>query len=77
MGTRRTLGRYDARTRRRILGELTERGEPFTLADYLDAVDHAISRQQALADLKGCPSIALEGRGRGARWIVDRSGRFS
>jgi len=77
MGTRQALGRYDARTRRRILNQLAERGEPFTLADYLDAVDHAISRQQALADLKGCPEIALEGRGRGARWRTARLSRFS
>jgi len=68
MASRRTLGRYDARTRRRILDDLVDRGEPLTLADYLDAVDHAVSRQQALADLRGCPRLALEGRGRGAVW---------
>jgi len=77
MGTRRALGRYDARTRRRILSQLAERGEPFALSDYLDAVDHAISRQQALADLRGCPDVVLEGHGRGARWRTAGPARFS
>jgi hypothetical protein len=68
LATRRTLGRYDARTRRRILARLVERGEPFSMADYLDALDHAVTRQQALADLRACAGLALVGRGRGAVW---------
>lgn len=66
--TKRALGRYDARTRRAILHDLVERRRELTLADYLDAVDHAISRQQALADLRSSPDLRLEGRGRGAKW---------
>jgi hypothetical protein len=77
MGARRALGRYDARTRRRILGELVARRAPFTLADYLDAVDHAISRQQARADLRGCPDLVLDGHGRGATWRTTGPARFS
>jgi hypothetical protein len=66
--TKRALGRYDVRTRRAILRDLLERRGQLTLADYLDAVDHAISRQQALADLRSSPGLRLEGRGRGAKW---------
>lgn len=72
--TKRTVGRYDAVTRGRILAELSLRGSDFTLADYLDAVDHAISRQQALMDLKRCPGLVVKGHGRGARWWRKRRG---
>lgn len=66
--TKRTVGRYDARTRHRILEDLLgQRGE-LTLADYLDAVDHAISRQQALTDLRAFPGLQTRGHGRGAKW---------
>lgn len=66
--TKRAVGRYDARTRSQILSELIERRGELTLADYLAAVDHAISRQQALADLRAHPRLRVEGHGRGARW---------
>jgi hypothetical protein len=66
--SKRALGRYDAHTRRTILQELVTRRGELSLADYLDAVDHAISRQQALADLRGSPQLQLEGHGRGAKW---------
>ncbi|MBI2896200.1 MAG: hypothetical protein HYY06_21760 [Deltaproteobacteria bacterium] len=65
--TRSVLGRYDARTRRDILAALISRRDEVSLGDYLSAVDHSISRQQALADLR---RLGLEpvGRGRGTRW---------
>jgi len=66
--TRRTVGRYDAPTRQAVLSELASRSSGFILADYLEAVDHSISRQQALFDLKRHPGLALRGHGRGARW---------
>ena len=66
--TKRALGRYDSATRRRILSELIEEQGSVTLAEYLAAVDHAITRQQGLADLRSLDGIVLEGRGRGARW---------
>jgi len=66
--TKRALGRYDARTRRDILRELIARRGELTLAEYLDAVDHAVSRQQALADLKNSPELYLQGHARGAKW---------
>lgn len=67
--TKRTVGRYDAPTRRRIARDLAARG-PFTLSAYLDAIDHSITRQQARADLMGA-GLHLEGHGRGARWSSD------
>lgn len=66
--SKRSVGRYDAQTRRRILGELVERYADFSIGDYLSAVDHSISRQQALADLRACGAIVPTGGGRGARW---------
>jgi len=66
--SKRALGRYDAETRRRILKELADRRENFSIADYLSSVDHGISRQQALADLNAYGGIEPIGRGRGARW---------
>lgn len=66
--TKRTVGRYDAQTRLRILSELAATTGAFSLADYLAAVDHAISRQQALVDLRSIPNLEPTGRGRGARW---------
>ena len=66
--SKRTVGRYDPDTRRRILSELAERRALFSSADYLSAVDHGISRQQALSDLTSHPAIEHVGQGRGARW---------
>jgi hypothetical protein len=71
--TKRALGRYDARTRRAILRNLFARQPELSLAEYLDAVDHAISRQQALADLRSAPELRLRGHGRGAKWYVVRT----
>jgi hypothetical protein len=70
--TKRTVGRYDADTRRRILSELAANGQAFSLAEYLAAVDHAVSRQQALLDLRGFPHLSSTGRGRGAKWRARR-----
>lgn len=66
--TKRTVGRYDADTRRRILAELAAARPDFSLADYLEAVDHAVSRQQALVDLRSFGGLTLKGHGRGAKW---------
>lgn len=66
--TRRTVGRYDARTRRAILRDLAASRGAITLGEYLQAIDRTITRQQALADLRQSPELELVGRGRGARW---------
>jgi hypothetical protein len=66
--TKRSVGRYDAVTRKRLVMQLAQRKKRFSLADYLDDIDHSISRQQALADLKSCFDLTVVGHGRGARW---------
>jgi hypothetical protein len=66
--TKRAVGRYDARTRQQILGELVARSGALTLAEYMDAIDHGVSRQQALLDLRRFPGLSQAGHGRGARW---------
>ncbi len=68
--SKRTVGRYDADTRRRILEQLATRRETFTTNDYLDAIDYGISRQQALSDLHAHADLGKLGskRGRGAKW---------
>ena len=68
VATKRVVGRYDSRTRRDILQALLNRRGEVTLGDYLAAVEHAITRQQALADVRRSPGLELVGRGRAARW---------
>ena len=66
--SKRSVGRYDAQTRRRILHDLIARHPEFSIADYLSAIDHSVSRQQALKDLVACNAIEPTGTGRSARW---------
>jgi hypothetical protein len=67
--TRKTrVGRYDAATRRRIRQALADRRGAFAMGDYLTAVDHAVTRQQAYQDLSRDPDFERVGHGRGARW---------
>ncbi len=68
--TKRTVGRLDAQTRLSIARRLAENHNGFTLAEYLHAIDHSVSRQQALLDLKRLHSIHPQGQGRGARWVA-------
>lgn len=66
--TKKTVGSFDPTARRNILEKLLHERHSITLADYISALDHAISRQQALLDLKTIPGLQCEGHGRGARW---------
>jgi hypothetical protein len=67
--TRKTrVGRYDAATRRRIRQALADRRGTFSMGDYLAAVDHAVTRQQAYQDLSRDPDFERVGHGRGAHW---------
>jgi hypothetical protein len=70
--TKRTVGRYGSDTRKRILTDLAATGVEFSLADYLAAVDNAISRQQALKDLQALPGLHSSGHGRGAKWRMKK-----
>ncbi len=65
---KRTVGRPERSTRRQILADLVERHGTIAVSQYLDAIDHAISRQQALSDLRSRPGLKRVGKGRGARW---------
>jgi len=67
--TKRTVGRYDAVTRKRLLLDMAH-ARPFSLSEYLAVVDHSISRQQALHDLKSNQNLTVAGHGRGARWLL-------
>jgi hypothetical protein len=66
--TKELVGTFDADSRAYVRRRLAERRGAFKLSEYLDALDHAISRQQAYQDLKGDPDFMVEGHGRGARW---------
>ncbi|HPM42049.1 MAG TPA: hypothetical protein PLY45_06405 [bacterium] len=66
-------GSLGASSRRNVaLGLLKARGR-IRLSDYLAALPFRVSRQQALIDLQSVPGIRLRGRGRGARWEVNRN----
>ncbi len=66
------LGRYDARSRQTILEGLTGTAGGVTLVDYLDAIDHSVSRQQAITDLRR-HGLAPDRHGPGAAWRAKRS----
>ncbi len=68
--TKRAVGSYDAYTRGLIRAELLKARGEVTLAEYLEALDHSVSRQQAYNDLRGDERLALTGHGRGARWYL-------
>ncbi len=61
------VGRYDAETRRAVLDGLLARGEGVSVSELLAALDHSISRQQALVDLRAAGLVPSR-RGPGARW---------
>ena len=67
--TKKTVGAYSFQTRQKIILDLIMTGQEISLKEYLKAVNHTISRQQALYDLKHCGNIKLKGHGRGAKWI--------
>lgn len=66
--TRTTTGTLDASTRRHILKKLLTHQREIRMSDYLDALDHTVSRQQALLDLKALPGLKHIGSKKGTRW---------
>lgn len=64
---KRTVGRLDAASRRRLAERFVEEHGEVSMGDYLDLIGDGVSRQQAVSDLR---SVGLEpsGRGRGAVW---------
>ncbi len=66
------VGTYDARTRRDILTALVQSNqEGVTVADYLERIDHSVSRQAALSDLRAV-GLSTRARGPGALWRLER-----
>ncbi|MBI4365322.1 MAG: hypothetical protein HY543_00730 [Deltaproteobacteria bacterium] len=61
-------GTFHPAARRNIVARLLAQRSTLTLKDYLAAVQHSISRQQAYLDLKSMPLLRRSGRGRGSRW---------
>jgi len=66
--TKKTVGTLDKNGRLNILRTLLNKRNIITISDYLKAVDHSISRQQALTDLKKAKFTRKIGKGRGTRW---------
>ena len=67
------LGRYDARSRQAILAALVERTPSVTLAEYLEAIDQSVTRQQAIVDLQRL-GLRPDRHGPGASWAMARRG---
>lgn len=63
-----TLGHWGPQARQNIIKRLIQTKKQFTISEYLSALDHSITRQQALADLKKTSRLKLKGSGRGAVW---------
>lgn len=66
---KRTVGRLDAASRRRIARDLVARHGDLSMREYLAAIDHCVSRPQAVDDLHAA-GLEPSGRGRGARWTA-------
>lgn len=75
VGSKRLVGTYDTSSRVLVRRQLADRRGVFALREYLEALDHSISRQRAYQDLRGDPEFAVEGHGRGARWRRSKSSR--
>ena len=66
--SKQAVGTYDFQTRKKIIFNILRAQKSFSLKEYLGALDHTISRQQALYDLKHFRNLKLTGHGRGAKW---------
>lgn len=65
---KKLIGTYDFKTRQNIIKSILGKNKSISLNNYLEALDHSISRQQALYDLKHFSGLKLVGHGRGAKW---------
>ncbi len=64
---KRTVGRLDVASRRRLAERILEERGEVSMAEYLDAVGEGASRQQGANDLRAL-GLVPTGRGRGAVW---------
>jgi hypothetical protein len=67
---KRSVGSLDADSRRNILRKLFESKKEIRMADYLKALPHPVTRQQALLDLKEIARLRNPTFGVGARWVL-------
>ncbi len=70
--TKRQVGSLARENRLRILESIIHEKDKVTLKEYLQAVDHSISRQQALSDIKSVKKLKPVGHGRNAHWKPKR-----
>lgn len=63
-----TAGRMSRSARLGCLQRLLKNRNPIQLQDYMTALSHPISRQQALLDMKEIKGLRHRGYGRGAVW---------
>ena len=68
-GQRLQLGHFTSGARQNIISRLIAENPSLTLAHYLEAIDHSLSRQQALLDLKNHPQLKLKGSRRGSVYV--------
>lgn len=66
---RKAIGHWSPEARQNIIRRLSQDQKTFSLADYLKILDHSISRQLALKDLKESPFVKSKGKGRGSFWV--------
>ncbi len=59
---------FDSSSRKRILETIAKNQNGFRLADYLKAIHHSVSRQQALKDIRSLSGIRKKGRGKGSTY---------
>jgi hypothetical protein len=68
---RKTAGALPLASRQQILKRLLRQNPRVTTGEYLNALSHRVSRQQAIADLHAFPDLTLAGAGRGSRWMLN------
>ena len=66
---RMELGHFSPQARHNIISRLVARSGQISLADYLETLNHTLSRQQALLDLKDFTGLKIKGKGRGSVWV--------
>lgn len=69
---RKTLGTLALPSRLQIIKYLLQTQKQFSIGDYLKALHHQISRQQAFLDLKNCGLVKLIGENKGGKWIAKK-----
>jgi hypothetical protein len=66
---KKSVGRLDRNSRLNLLQEFLEKKRTVTMKEYLGALAHSISRQQALQDFNKVAKPKAGTHGRGAQWI--------